>query len=92
MVDKTDWRLTFQERYLGNEEVKKMEFTQEYAKTDHEHCCFCVTKFSEYPKDLHHGYVTKGGAVWICPKCFDDFNEMFNLTIVAEDDRVVSNK
>jgi len=81
MVNKDDSRLTNQENYLGNEQVKLTRFTEEYAKTNHEHCCFCWAKFSEKKNDLHHGYVTKGGAVWICPECFDDFKEMFKLTV-----------
>ena len=41
---------------------------------DHDHCEFCVAKFSQtIPDALTGGYCTPDRDRWICPTCFDDF-------------------
>jgi len=83
MVDKNDWRLTIQGEYLTNARVVLKKFEVVRPDWDHEHCCFCWDKFSEYDGDLHEGYCTLDGKHWICKECFNDFKEMFGMTVVG---------
>lgn len=79
---KEDWRLNNQEKYLMNKTLYRIPFQPYSSEWDHEHCEFCYEKFSEDPNDLHEGYCTEPinqkGARWICPKCYQDFQSMFN--------------
>ena len=49
---------------------------------DHEHCEFCGIKFSKHEGDLQEGYSTLDQNYWICEKCYYDFRDMFNWTVV----------
>jgi len=73
MVDKNDWRLQGQEKYLLGAKLKLCEFDGE-----HDHCSFCWEKFSKNDNDLKNGYCTLDNYHWICQKCFNDFKDMFN--------------
>ena len=83
MVEKGDWRLQGQERYLMGRKVRKTPFVRRSEQWDHEHCAFCMDKFSDRAGDLHEGYVADDpGENWICPTCFADFREMFHWELV----------
>ena len=55
MVEKDDWRLQGQERYLMGRRVRKTPFVRHSEQWDHEHCAFCWDKFSDRAGDLHEG-------------------------------------
>ena len=70
-----DWRLTNQEKYLSN---IKLKYSTYGADNEHEHCEFCMDKFSMNSEDLQKGYCTTDGYRWICEKCFEDFKDSFD--------------
>lgn len=84
MLEKNDWRLTYQEEYLKNAKLRKKQYKIPAPRWDHDHCEFCWEKFSEYDGDLHEGYCTTDGKHWICEECFQDFKEMFCFELVDE--------
>ncbi|HBY64897.1 MAG TPA: hypothetical protein DEG42_00610 [Acholeplasmataceae bacterium] len=77
MVEKDDWRLRGQEENLFKKKLYLRTWTQVKEDWDHDHCDFCWDKFSEYPEDMHEGYTTEDNYSWICPKCVEDFKDMF---------------
>jgi len=78
MLEKNDWRLQGQEKYLTNRKLMRIPYFRWSKTWDHDHCDFCFATFSEYDGDLHEGYVTADNKrTWICPECFEDFKEMF---------------
>lgn len=44
---------------------------------DHDHCEFCMAKFSLFPGDLKSGYSTTEEQRWVCTQCFMDFRDEF---------------
>ena len=78
MVEKNDWRLMNQEKYLKNKNLLHINYNQE-KNHDHDHCAFCMEKFTT---EQHKGYCTEDYYYWICEKCFDDFKGLFNWTVV----------
>ena len=79
--DMDDWRLTGQEEYLFNVELKKINRKEIKNKSDlwHEHCEFCMETISnKYEQDV---YSTKDEYRWICKKCFNDFKEKFKWIV-----------
>jgi hypothetical protein len=87
-----DWRLTGQEHYLQGKSVRLQRFKirKETPEWDHEHCDFCWQKIvddpSKYPRPeelIVDAYVTEDGRHWICPQCFSDFHERFQLTLTT---------
>jgi hypothetical protein len=86
MIDKSDWRLQGQERYLKGVILIHRKYRR-YAKNphwNHDHCEFCWATFmtEEYPDVLHIGYATEDDYRWICEICFQDFKEMFGWTVI----------
>lgn len=76
-----DWRLTGQEEYLSNVELKKIDQEEIKNKNDlwHEHCEFCMESISnKYGQDV---YSTTDEYRWICKKCFNDFKEKFKWVV-----------
>ncbi len=71
-----DWRLTNQMNYLYGATLKKAIFVRTNSN-DHEHCEFCMSKFSEENGMLHAGYCTLNNYWWVCEKCFQDFQVQF---------------
>ena len=86
MLKKNDWRLTNQENYLKNEVFMLSQYTPQKKNNDHDHCEFCLSKFSTDDNGLHFGYCTLNKYRWICPKCFEDFKEMFNFELVTNEE------
>jgi hypothetical protein len=82
MVDRTDWRLRDQERWLKGSTLSFRDFIPSPG-TDHAHCEFCHAKFmiTGTPDTLHFGYTTVDRYQWICTTCFRDFREMFQWTV-----------
>ena len=81
MNSKTDWRITNQANYLKNKQLKHAVYSKSLLNREHDHCEFCMERFSEYDGDLHEGYCTEDEYHWICKQCFDDFKEMFNWDV-----------
>lgn len=82
MVDKNDWRVRNQEKYLMGAVFHWKKYKQPSKEWDHDHCEFCWTKFMEIRDDdiYNEGYNTtdnNGKCSWVCKECFDDFKETF---------------
>ena len=86
MVDRTDWRLSGQDRYLKGVELRRQKYRHfpDNPKWDHDHCKFCWAKFSldDGPDIQHEGYCTLDEYHWICPTCFGDFQGSFEWRVV----------
>lgn len=78
-VDQGDWRRD------GNDGLRNTRWFWSTWKAprpdwDHEHCEFCMAKFSEtMPDTLREGYCMLGTDRWICADCFADFKAEFKL-------------
>jgi len=80
MIEKNDWRLMKQEKYLKNKELYHIHFNQK-EKHDHDHCVFCMEKFMFYEQI---GYCTTDYYHWICKTCYEDFKDMFSWKVIDE--------
>jgi len=60
MIDKNDWRLQGQEKYLKGVTLYLKKYIKYRNAWDHDHCEFCWAKFSleGSPDDLDEGYLT----------------------------------
>lgn len=85
MEEKKDWRLTNQENYLKNQKMTFEHYALRSNKWDHDHCEFCMKKFSDNDTDLHEGYCTLDRYHWICKDCYNDFKDMFVWEIIVDD-------
>lgn len=81
----SDWRRMGQEKYLMGVLLVKKGYRKYREEWDHDHCEFCMTKFSERPGDLNEGYTTEDEYRWICEKCYEDFKEQFHWSVREED-------
>ncbi|OGC14603.1 hypothetical protein A3J90_03365 [candidate division WOR-1 bacterium RIFOXYC2_FULL_37_10] len=81
IINKTDWRLTGQEKYLQNAILTWQKYKMPRPRWDHDHCEFCGIKFIEQLDNeiLNEGYSTKDKHHWICKNYFLDFQEMFHM-------------
>jgi hypothetical protein len=93
-MNQSDWRLASLNGHLLNLSITWKPYRQRSETWDHDHCAFCWATFSDSrsasaaPGDLHEGYaveahVNQGRCVpadweWICPRCYEDFKDMFN--------------
>ena len=84
MLEQNDWRLTSQEKYLMNAQLRKQTYAAPSLTWNHDHCEFCWATFSEHNGDLHEGYSTPANKCWICEECYQDFKEMFHFAVVEE--------
>ena len=86
MINKDDWRLTGQEKFLKGATLQFKTYLKYRENWDHDHCEFCQAKFmeKENPNTLHKGYTTLDDYYWICPQCFDDFKVMFEWKVDRE--------
>ena len=91
MEQKDDWRLRGQEEYLQNIPLYFLEYSPRSETWEHEHCEFCWAKFGLESENLHEGYCTTPTnthkSLWICPKCFADFQETFQWNIQNNNDK-----
>jgi hypothetical protein len=86
VVDRSDWRLTGQERYLQGATLIRRAY-RPYARNpdwDHDHCSFCWATFSveDHRGAQQRGYATPDDYHWVCETCFNDFKEMFEWKIL----------
>jgi hypothetical protein len=83
MVQKDDWRLFGQEKFLKGVTLEWMRYRQYSPSWDHDHCSFCMARFqdSDEPDILREGYATLDEYYWICRNCFNDFKELFQWTV-----------
>ena len=83
MIDKNDWRLQGQEKYLKGVTLYLKKYIKCCNTWDHDHCEFCWAKFSleDSPDDLDEGYATQDNYHWICKRCFGDFKDIFQWKV-----------
>ncbi len=86
MRDDNDWRLVGQEKWLKGVELVYRKYRQNPKNPDwdHDHCEFCNMKFflKAGPDYLKEGYTTLDDYHWICSRCFEDFKDLFEWTVV----------
>ncbi len=83
MVD-NDWRLLRQqERYLMGVQLVNRTYSQYSNTNDHDHCEFCMDKFSYSQNNLKEGYCTVDKKIWICENCFNDFKDIFGWKVIS---------
>ena len=83
--EKADWRLIRgQEKYLKGVTLKKQAY-QPIPPNDHDHCEFCMEKFSA--NHLTEGYCTPDEKIWICPACYAEFQKQFAWKLEAINQR-----
>ena len=86
MTNTSDWRLTNQENFLKGVTLVRRSYRPpaNNPRWDHDHCAFCWATFSL--KDIegasHEGYATLDDYYWICPKCFEDFKDLFQWNVI----------
>lgn len=78
-IEKNDWRLQGQERYMMGMHFKKKRFPLETL--DHRHCEFCWQKIGCGKDAIREGYESTDKKRWVCEKCFIDFKERFNFVL-----------
>lgn len=77
-----DWRLlNGQEEYLHGIALIHHSYRPADSTNDHDHCEFCMDKFSAADGDLKYGYSTADNKIWICPECYEDFKDSFAWTV-----------
>lgn len=84
MIEKDDWRLNGQQKYLSDKILYLRKWEASDEDWDHEHCTFCWEKFSDDADDLHEGYTTEDEYYWICSDCYNDFKEMFGWKVIDD--------
>jgi transposase-like protein len=77
MVEKNDWRLMGQEKYLSGVALHLETYKKNSENWDHDHCSFCTEKFMEAEGFLREGYTTADHKRWVCRECYGDFKELF---------------
>lgn len=84
LVEKDDWRLNGQEKYLNEVRLRFEEYLPPRPSWDHDHCEFCFATFSTISNAKHEteGYTTEDHYRWICKRCFNDFKEMFKWEVI----------
>lgn len=81
-VVSSDWRITSQEKYLFEALFEKRMYQKVSLGWDHDHCRFCLDKFSDDPKvGLTEGYFCENRESWVCGKCFTDFRDLFRFKL-----------
>jgi len=84
MIEENDWRLTNQESYLKNKLLIAKNYKDRITNTDHDHCEFCLERFSEDISDLNFGYSTEDNYYWICDECYNDFKNKLGWKLVIQ--------
>ena len=81
MIDKNDWRLTNQMKYLFEKKLLHTHYTPFREGWEHDHCEFCSETIEQ---SADFAYCTTDKYHWICEECFNDFKEIFKWTVVEE--------
>jgi hypothetical protein len=78
-----DWRIHGQERWLVGAVLHFAPYLTLRPTWDHDHCAFCWARFTQepYPDTLQAGYTDDENFHWVCPQCFDDFQERFHFRL-----------
>jgi hypothetical protein len=88
MIPEDDWRRQGQERFLKGVTLvhRKYRPYQKNPNWDHDHCEFCGATFSmlDDPTHLKDGYATEDDYRWVCPTCFEDFQDEFKWAVKEE--------
>jgi len=79
--NKQDWRKMGQERYLLGAKLKRSRYYPPSEAWSHDHCEFCLRKFTVGGDGLIEGYTTEESNRWICKECFNDFKSEFNWMV-----------
>ena len=72
-----DWRRRNQEKYLKGRRWSRQTYKPYREGWDHDHCEFCMVKFSLHQSDLQRGYATEDNYYWVCENCFKEFQAVF---------------
>lgn len=80
-----DWRLTGQDKYMKNIELKlvKPDEIKKRSSLWHEHCEFCIETIDNTYKEPC--YCSMDDYRWICMQCFNDFKDIFNWVVTNND-------
>lgn len=73
-----DGYLTDQHKYLPNVALYWRTWTTKKPSWDHDHCEFCMAKFSNLPGSYNNGWATEDNYRWICDRCRAHFQDRFN--------------
>lgn len=84
MISNDDWRLNNQENYLTGVVLYFQRWASLDPTWDHDHCEFCLAKFSDHFPDQTEGYTTANLYRWICQDCFADFKERFGWIVYRQ--------
>lgn len=76
----SDWRRMGQETFLKGVRLRFGSWMAYRPGWDHDHCSFCLQKFSLRAGDLREGWVTEDDYYWICSDCHADFRAEFDWT------------
>jgi hypothetical protein len=89
MHDQNDWRLAGQETYLLGVTLHWTMWTPPDGNPswDHDHCAFCWEKLmsSQSSEVQQEGYTTADQRHWICPRCYEDFKDIFHWKVKKEE-------
>ena len=79
MIEKDDWRLSGQERYMQGLTLQWKTYKKPRESWDHDHCSFCWVTITDddFAKVIHEAYATADNKYWVCKECFADFKDMF---------------
>ena len=83
-----DWRIMGQEGYLKGKELVYQVFDRSICIEDFDQCEFCWKVFDRDKKKPNKAYYCPSEKVWICEKCFTDFQKYFNWKIVANNEDI----
>ena len=78
-MNNNDWRLTNQLNYLFQKKLIKGKYVPYRAGWNHDHCAFCSERIDE---NTPVAYSTEDRYHWICQECYNDFNGMFQWTLL----------
>ena len=76
-----DWRIMGQEGYLMEKQLEYRQYDREIAIEDFVQCEFCWNTFDDEPQKIKNAYFEPHKKVWICEKCFRDFQRYFHWTV-----------
>jgi hypothetical protein len=84
MREENDWRLTNQQSYLHGVALRRRKYSPPNDEWEHDHCAFCWAKFMSGggPEALREGYADEGERHWICERCYEDFQDLFDWRVI----------
>lgn len=76
-----DWRVMGQEGYLMDKRLQHRRFDRSICVEDFTQCEFCWSTFDEDPEHPLMAFFSPDEKVWVCEKCFHDFQKYFHWTV-----------